>query len=61
MARPETLLAAAWVLTPFLGGVFLLGTAFLTRAEDGPGRIPSLSAVASGLAFGTALLAFLKL
>jgi hypothetical protein len=29
MARPETLLAAAWVLTPFLGGVFLLGTALL--------------------------------
>lgn len=61
MPRPETLLATAWVLTPFLGGVFLLGIALLTRAEHGPGRFPSLSAAASGFAFGIAVLAFLKL
>ncbi len=61
MARPETLLAAAWVLTPFLGGVFLLGIALLTRAEEGPGRFPAFTAAASGVAFGTALLAFLQL
>jgi hypothetical protein len=58
LTHPNTLFAAAWVLTPLVAGGFLLAMAWLVRREDGPGREPAFLCVASCLAFGAALLIF---
>ncbi len=56
----QTILNTAWVLAPLLAGAFLLILAVFTRREDGPGREPAFYCVASCLAFGAALIFFLR-
>jgi len=58
LTHPNTLFAAAQVLTPLIAGGLFLSMACLVRLEDGPGREPAFLCVASCLAFGAALLIF---